>query len=64
MRGCPVRWHAGPDRPCADHCNEILSAAAELGIDLGIPGRYPLPGGSDGCETLAGDAPDSPHTHT
>jgi hypothetical protein len=33
MAGCPVRWHDGPDRPCIEHANETIRAAAELGID-------------------------------
>jgi hypothetical protein len=32
--GCPVRWHDGPDRECADYANETIRAAADLGIDL------------------------------
>jgi len=28
----------GPDRPCPDHQNETITAAAELGIDL--PSNY------------------------
>jgi hypothetical protein len=31
--GCPIRYHAGPDRECFEHQNETIRAAADLGID-------------------------------
>jgi hypothetical protein len=44
MRGCPVRFADGPDRPCRDHSADdraITSAALSLGIHLdAIPGAY------------------------
>jgi hypothetical protein len=45
--GCPVRWHDGPDRECADHANETIRAAAELGIDLAWMGVLPGDGNDD-----------------
>jgi hypothetical protein len=37
--GCAVRWTSGADRECADHQNEVITAARELGLldSFGIP---------------------------
>jgi len=55
MRGCPVRYRDGSDRPCSEHDDSraVRLAAEELGIDLAID-RAPGDrggsgdGGSDG----------------
>jgi hypothetical protein len=31
--GCPIRYRGGSDRECAEHANETIRAAADLGID-------------------------------
>jgi hypothetical protein len=44
--GCPIRYRGGPNRECPEHQNEVLHAAADLGIDLLGSYGAPMPGAS------------------
>jgi hypothetical protein len=46
-RGCPIRWHDGDDRPCADHTDHdtLTARLAEMGA---LPAEFAAAGDSDG----------------
>jgi len=53
MRGCPVRWRSGSDRPCIMHADEdwrLTARAAAMGVVMQAP-----PGERDGGDGDGGD---------
>ena len=54
MRGCPVRYRAGPDRPCfmhADDGEQLAARAADLGVTMTT-----VPGESEGDDGEGGES--------